>query len=133
MEFTKKLETDTWVIEGGEGVSRQAQKLGVIGSSESAVVRLKPLAQQTGNLVIKGTITCHGCSTSIPFESDIWGMTGGGRKVTCSNCGNQLSDGEATDEVDGIKYIFFYIKPWTHIAGQEIRQMEMNISSLMTK
>jgi ribosomal protein L40E len=115
----------TWKVAAGDEVAREAERLGTgPGRGGDAVrITLEPPAA-TGELILSGTLQCHGCRTKFPFKGRaLIGLTGGAGKGICPRCANQIHIEYSSEMVDknlpGKGYVLFaWARPWTGVPGR---------------
>ena len=121
-----------WTIEMGDSVARDADALGIIHYGDADVARLTPdIAPHTGVVIIRGHVSCHGCSIQIPFEcKELYGCFGGGLTVTCPHCQLAIDFGSGTEKDAKGRSLFLYAAPSTMRAGQSVRRTTISIDSI---
>ena len=125
---TKPSDTTKWEISTGDEIDNQAIQLGFIHSGEgSAAARLTPdKPPNDPKLLISGSITCHGCATTIPFERVVyWGLFGSADYIKCPSCESQISVGMSTEQVNGRESLFIWTCVFTQPVNRPIKQLRI--------
>jgi hypothetical protein len=119
-----------WQIRSGPEATRalqQAINRGWVEQANSDALLLIPSEKPTSEnslVTLKGTIQCHGCGTSFPFEQLV-GLGGyGGRSISCPSCHCQVQVLHCGTDADGALMV---VSPSTSFRDRPERRIRLSL------